>query len=375
MPSHDYSGRRRRVADLFLSLAQAQSPALLVSCLPHVRYLTGFTGSNAALLLCGTDALLATDTRYLAQAAMQCPDLPVVVVPSGAGLLEALVEQSRHAHGWNFDKMCVEGAHLSLDSADQLRLVLPRSTTFASVNGVVEAIKAVKEPAEIAAIREACRLADAACALLPEWIRPGRSERDVAWDLEAWLRTNGASKLGFDTIVASGPRSAMIHGRASERVIGSSGGPEFVLVDFGCELDGYNSDITRTFVVGGEADEPMLRMYRAVQDAERQAVDAVGPGKTGKDVDALARRILTEAGMPEMPHNTGHGLGMLVHDQARVLSPGSTVELRAGMVVTVEPGAYIDGFGGVRIEDDVLVTPDGRESLTHFPRELMRVDS
>jgi Xaa-Pro aminopeptidase len=375
MPSHDHAGRRRRVADLFLSLAQAQSPALLVSYLPHVRYLTGFAGSNAALLLCGTGALLATDTRYVAQAALQCPDLPVVVVPSGSGLLDALVEQSRHALGWIFDKMCVEGAHLSLDSADQLREILPRSTTFASVNGVVEAIKAVKEPAEIAAIREACRLADAACALLPEWIRPGRSERDVAWDLEAWLRTHGASKLGFDTIVASGPRSAMIHGRASERVIGSSGGPEFVLVDFGCELDGYHSDITRTFVVGGDPDERMLQMYRAVQDAQRQAVDAVGPGESGSDVDALARRILAGAGMPEMPHNTGHGLGMLVHDQARVLSPGSTVELRAGMVVTVEPGAYIDGFGGVRIEDDVLVTPDGRESLTHFPRELMRVDS
>lgn len=164
-----------------------------------------------------------------------------------------------------------------------------------------------------------------------------------------------------------------MHGRASDRIIASSGNSEFVLVDFGCEIDGYQSDITRTFVVGGSGDTRMREMYAAVAGAQAAAKSALGPGVPGKEVDAIARRILSERGMPEMPHNTGHGLGMLVHDQAGTLSPRSNVVLAPGMVVTVEPGAYVESVGGVRIEDDMLIDAVSAESLTHFSRELIQV--
>jgi len=368
---HDFSGRCQRAAAVLADLAGDVGTVLLVSKLDHVRYLTGFTGSNAALLIGRNRILLATDSRYSSQVRAECPDLPAVLVPAGNTLPGALFENARNVHGWAWDSVGVEGAHITLDAFDLLRESLPSETRIRSFNGAVEAVKAIKEPVEIDAIREACRLADAACEKLLEYVRPGRRESDVAWDLEVWLQTHGARKLGFETIVASGPRSAVVHGRASGRVIGSSGKPEFVLIDFGCELDGYCSDITRTFVVGGEPDMEQRGMYEAVREAEAAAVLAVGPGVPGNDIDALARRILRKHGFPDMPHNTGHGLGMLVHDQVRVLAPSSTVTLKPNMVLTVEPGAYVDGFGGVRIEDDVLVTETGRESLTLFPRDLM----
>ncbi len=366
---HDHSGRCHRAAAVLAELCGQASTVLLVSKPDHVRYLTGFTGSNSALLIGPGRLLLATDTRYTTQVRLECPDIPAVLLPSGSPLFAGLLLNARKVHGWTWDAIAVEGAYLTLDAFDQLRESLPASERIHSVNGVVETIKAIKEPVEVDAIREACRLADAACEKLLDLIRTGRRESEIAWDLEVWLRTHGARKLGFETIVASGPRSAIVHGRASERILGESGRPELVLVDFGCELDGYCSDVTRTFMVGGQPDSGQRYLVDAVREAQARAVQTVGPGIPGKDVDALARTVLEGSGFPDMPHNTGHGLGMLVHDQVRVLAPTSTVILQPNMVVTVEPGAYVEGLGGARIEDDILVTEAGHESLTSFSRE------
>jgi Xaa-Pro aminopeptidase len=197
------------------------------------------------------------------------------------------------------------------------------------------------------------------------------TERELAWEMEVFMRTHGASKLGFESIVGSGPNSALIHGRPSDRRLGESGQPEFLLCDFGCEVDGYNSDITRTFVIGGEPTAEQRKLYDAVLQAELAAIAAIKPGVPGKDIDKIARDLLTEAGYGEaFAHSLGHGLGRIVHDHP-ALGQKSEVTLVPGMIVTVEPGAYLEGFGGVRVEDDVLVTETGCEILTRSPKELL----
>lgn len=332
-----------------------------------MRYCTGFTGSSGALLLLPDRAVFVTDGRYALQAGREAAGCEVHVVAQGGALTETAARLAADA---GIARLGFESAYLTVDGLRTLEASLPPRVALVPVGEVVERVKAVKEPDEIEAIRRACRLADDGCAELTRILRPGITEREAAWRLEVHLRTHGATRLGFDTIVGSGPNGAIVHGRAGARAIGASGGPEFVLVDFGCEVDGYNADITRTFVVGGDPTPEMATMYAAVQAAQQAAVDAVAPGVAGRMVDGAARAVLAAAGMPPMPHNTGHGLGRLVHDMVGVLTPTSTRILEPGMVVTVEPGAYVDGFGGVRIEDDVLVTRTGAERLTHFPRDL-----
>lgn len=342
--------------------------ALIVSHLENVRYLTGFSGSNGLIVLTQSVALFFTDGRYAVQAGREVTGFEQIVLPPGTALLSAagdwLQEHPELTQiGFESDHLPYS-AFLTLEQATPTKTLLPRS-------GDIETVRALKDREEIGRIRAACQLADACFEHLCGFVKTGRTEAQVAWELEAFFRTHGAQKLSFDPIVGSGPNAALIHGRASQRVLGESGGAEFVLMDFGCVLDGYCSDITRTVVVGGAPTEPMQAIYKAVLAAQLGALAALKPGVEGKAVDAQARDVLRAVGYGEMPHGLGHGLGRIVHDlPLPALSPKATLTLVPGMVVTVEPGVYVEGLGGVRIEDDVLITDQGCERLTLSDKAL-----
>ena len=241
-------------------------------------------------------------------------------------------------------------------------------TVAVPTSRVVESLRAVKDEGERDAIRKAAAIADRAFERILEELRPGRTEREIALRLEFMMREMGADGASFDIIVASGPRSALPHGVASDRVLEKG---DLVTLDFGASYRGYCSDITRTVVLG-EPNDAQRRIYETVREAQQAAVDAIRPGMTGKEADRVARDRIKASGYEKyFGHGTGHGLGMEVHEAPR-LSPRGEEILEPGMVVTVEPGIYLPEFGGVRIEDDVIVTEDGREVLTQSPKHLPR---
>lgn len=347
----------------------AAVPALVISNLDNVKYLTGFTGSNGLVILGESEALFLTDGRYGLQSAKEVPGFERVILPQGTPLASAagklLAERGYKSAGF-------EGGHLTFNGFRTLERAVEGKVELTARSGVVEAVREVKEPGEIEKVKKAVALADACFEHLTEFIRVGKTEKEIAWEIEVFCKTRGATRLGFDCLIGGGPNGAFIHGKAGDRPVGASGGPEFVLCDYGCELDGYHSDITRTFVVGGEPTDEMRRIYDAVKTAQQIGLDAIRPGVAGRDVDAAVRGYLRDAGFGEMGHGTGHGLGPLVHDvPLPTFSPLATVILRPGIVATVEPGVYIEGLGGVRIEDDVVVTETGVEVLNKATKELL----
>jgi Xaa-Pro aminopeptidase len=262
---------------------------------------------------------------------------------------------------------------LTVAAFDDLKGELGAGQTLVPRPATVQTLRRIKDDAEIEALRRAFAIAD----LCVEWVaqnaKAGITEREIAWGMESFMRhTHGAERLSFPSIVACGPNSALVHGRAGDRILGSSGSPELLLTDFGCIVDSYCSDITRTFMLG----EPATRhteVYQAVLRAQQAAISAVRPGIAGKDIDTTARDILTEAGLGEaFAHSTGHGVGRNVHDHP-AFSQKSDLVLEPGMVVTVEPGAYLAGWGGIRVEDVLLVTDDGHDYLTHANRDLRQI--
>jgi Xaa-Pro aminopeptidase len=251
--------------------------------------------------------------------------------------------------------------------ADVERMTAGLSTRPQATKGLVERPRMKKSPEEVSAIRAAAVLAEESLAELLPTVRVGETEFAIASRLEAALRRRGSEWHPFPTIVASGPRSALPHARTSSRVVAKG---EFLLIDFGAQVDGYCSDITRTFVVGGTPDQKQRAVYDAVAEAALRAREGVRAGQSGREADALARRPLTERGWGEaFGHSLGHGLGLEVHEAPR-LSPTAEALLPDGAVVTIEPGVYLPGWGGVRIEDDVVLGSDRAEPLTGFPREL-----
>ena len=344
--------------------------ALLVSDLINVRYLSGFTGSNAALLIfAGTGrAVLATDSRYETQAARQAPDVEVAIERAcGRHLIgRALAEGARRV-GFESHVVTVEAFDsLSAQLADHAGAELVRAS------GTVEALREVKDAGEIAVLRRACAAADNALIELIErgGLRPGRTELAVARELEASMLDHGADGRAFETIVAAGPNSAVPHHRPTEAPLASG---DFVKIDFGALAGGYHSDMTRTFVLG-EPAAWQREVYDVVAAAQRAGCRALAVGATLSAVDAAARRIIEDAGYGgNFGHGLGHGVGLQIHE-APGINSSATGALRAGAVVTVEPGVYLPGRGGVRIEDTLLV---GREpeSLTAFPRELVVLES
>jgi Xaa-Pro aminopeptidase len=345
------------------TLKSDQVDGLLVVAETNVRYLTGFTGDSSALLLTRDRVLMVSDGRYVTQLEQECGALEVHIRPIGQPLVQGVAEV---AGKLGLKRLGFEAAFLSAADYLSLRESL-EGAELRAVTDRVEALRAVKDKEEIAAIRAAIGSAERAFAMLCAGLRREESEKDVADALEAYLRRCGATAASFPPIVAAGVHSALPHARPrSDAAIGAA---DFVLVDWGAAGRPYKSDLTRV-VVTGKVTPKFERIYRTVLAAQQRGIAAIRPGATGRDVDAEARSVIEEAGFGRFfRHGLGHGLGMDIHEAPR-LSRNSDARLEPGMVVTVEPGIYLPDWGGIRIEDDVLVTADGCEVLSHLPKAL-----
>lgn len=357
----DYKGRARKLQD---ALREKRLDACLVTHLANVRYLSGFTGSAGVLAVAGGKAAFFTDGRYTTQARAEVHGARVVIGKTAATLAAMAWLKRQRARRIGFDAEHVSVAlarHLAGESG-RARLV---PTSF-----LVERLRMVKEKEEIEQIRAAVLLASGLFDHLLHTIRPGEKEADVAAELEHAARRDGAEGMAFETIVASGLRSALPHGRASAQPIQKNG---FVILDFGVILAGYCSDMTRTVYVGRPGRRPR-RLYRAVLDAQLAAIARVSPGRKVGEVDQAARSTLQRAGLGRyFTHSTGHGVGLEIHEPPRVAKSQSE-RLVPGMVITVEPGVYLPEEGGVRIEDVVVVTENGCEVLTPTSKELIALE-
>jgi Xaa-Pro aminopeptidase len=357
----DYAARQRRLQD---ELDRLKVDALLVSHLPNIRYLCGFTGSAGVLLVGGRRPAFFTDGRYTAQARDEVARARVAISKEPPWMAAAQYAQKNRLRS-----IGIEGQHMTVSARAGLRRALGSKVRLRDVGPVVETMRMVKDAAEIALIRDAVNLGAALLDNALGVIRPGLPEAEVAAELEYVARRAGADGMSFETIVAAGPRSAMPHGRASSAAIPARG---FVILDFGVILHGYCSDMTRTVHVG-KISAPQRSLYQAVRDAQQAAIDAVRAGAACGQVDRAARTTLGRAGFARyFTHSTGHGVGLEIHEPPR-LGRGQAETLRPGMVVTVEPGVYVPGKGGVRIEDMVVVTEVGCHVLTPAPKELIEL--
>ena len=353
-----------RVERLLDQVRERELDLLLVTELVNVRYLTGFTGTNAASLVGPEQRTFLTDFRYLSQSAEEVPDWDRQIASNDllAGVARAVPEGVELRIGF-------DDAHLAVKSHEHLRELVRDDVELVAAGGVVEDLRAIKDAGEIDRIRAAARLADEALRDVLERGLAGRTEREVALDLEFTQRRLGAEAVSFPPIVAAGEHGALPHAQPRDREIPAG---TLIVIDWGCRLDGYCSDCTRTFATG-ELDGRDRELYDLVARAQAEALAAVRPGPTGRDVDAVARDIIARAGHAEhFGHGLGHGVGLEVHEGPR-LATTSSATLQAGQVVTVEPGVYVPRAVGVRIEDLVAVTEDGHEVLSSYPKELVTV--
>jgi Xaa-Pro aminopeptidase len=346
-------------------MAGTTADSLLVTHLPNVRYLTGFTGSSGCALITPRQKIFFTDSRYTLQATREVKGFKVVA-GSGAPFITAC----RHISGRSLKTgvLGYEASHVSCSTLKAVKKEL-RGFRLVDASGTIEQRRQVKQPRELLGIRKACAMADAALAHLRRARVIGRREDEVAWMLESYMRQHGSGPLPFEIIVASGPRSAMPHGSPTARVIRQN---ELVVIDMGATVNGYCSDITRTFATG-RLTPRQLEIYDVVLEAQDRAVRAIKPGAACAAIDGVAREHISASGFgAAFGHALGHGIGLEAHEQP-VLSHRSREKLEEGMTVTVEPGVYVTRTGGVRIEDTVLVTATGVSRLTRFPRELIRL--
>jgi Xaa-Pro aminopeptidase len=335
--------------------ARLEEP-LLVTNPTNVHYLVGFESSNAALLVDDDRVELFTDFRY-AEAARAVAD--VWFVQTARGLLADLAQRLSGRIGFETTSVTYAGYETLREGGLEL---VPRT-------GLVEGLRAVKDAGELNAIRRACAITDRVYERLADEPFVGRTERDVAWTIEQLFHEEGADALAFELVVASGPNAAKPHHRAGDRVIERG---ETVVVDAGCVVDSYASDYTRTFATGSLEDD-LKEAYRVCAEAQQEGLEAVRAGVAGVDADAAARRVVEETKFTgAFGHGLGHGLGLEIHEAPR-LSEQSSDTLVPGNVVTVEPGIYLPGKGGIRIEDDVVVTEDGLENLTNVRKDLVTV--
>lgn len=328
--------------------------AILISQPENRRYLSGFTGSAGVLLISEDRAMLATDFRYYDQVEMQSPGWELVKVTDRmAKALAALVDRL------GLTRLGYESHVLTVRIHQLWRDAMP-DVEWVPTNGLVEGLRQIKDAGEIVAIEEAVRIADQGMGHVMEWLRPGVTEREVAWELEVYMRTRGAERLSFETVVASGPNGAMPHAVTSDRVI-QEGDP--VVIDMGAVYEGYCSDLTRSFCLGRASGE-YREVWATVLEAQREAQAAMTAGMLGAQADGVARRIIDAAGYQgRFGHGLGHGVGLAIHEKPRAGRTSDDI-LEAGSVVTVEPGIYIPGWGGVRIEDMVVITEEGCRVLT-----------
>ncbi|MBF6542713.1 M24 family metallopeptidase [Nocardia brasiliensis] len=365
----DYAARRGALRSL---LVENGVDGLLVTDLVNLRYLTGFTGSNAALLVHSWDmrnaeerTVIGTDGRYRTQVAEQVPDLRAEIAKATARRIIELAGE------WQLGRI---GYESHIVTVDQHRGFVEQRTglEFVATPGLVEQLRMVKDAYEVEQLRAACAAGDAGLAALLErgGLRPGRTERQVARDLEWAMFEHGAEAVSFETIVAAGANSAVPHHRPTEAVLAAG---DFVKLDFGATVGGYHSDMTRTFVLGAPSDW-QREVYELVRAAQQAGCAALRPGAKTADVDAASRSVIEAAGHGALfVHGLGHGVGLQIHE-APGLAKNGTGTLLSGVAVTVEPGVYFPGRGGVRIEDTLVVREGGPELLTNTGKDLTVVD-
>jgi Xaa-Pro aminopeptidase len=361
----DHRGRQTRLQSAF---ERSNLDALLVTHLPNIRYLCGFTGSAGALLVCQSTAVFFTDGRYKEQARAEVQGARVIVGRKPP-LLSAGEWLKANGRKFGLKVLGIEDRHLTVSEHSHLVEVLRPRVRIRKTPALVEQARMVKDADEINCLCAAVHLGSSLFDSAVKAIRPGVREIEVAAEIEYAARRAGAEGMSFETIIASGVRSALPHGRASTAEIPATG---FVICDFGIILAGYCSDMTRTVHVGTLSSDAQ-RMYDSVREAQEAAIEKVSSAVTVGEVDRAARQVLSRRGLGKyFTHSTGHGVGLEIHEMPRVAA-GQHDPLRAGMVITIEPGVYVPGIGGVRIEDMVVVTEHGCEVLTPTSKELIKL--
>ncbi len=351
-----------RLGKLLQRLAEKETEAILISQPENRYYLSGFDGSSGFLLITPQDAILATDFRYLEQAKRQAPDIEIFQI---TGDIESWFP--RLIDGLGLRRLGFEAEHVSFDLYRRLSSILDNSglqPRLVPIAGLVEPVRAIKEPEEIGLIAKAVAISDAAFEYITGTIRVGMTELEVAWELEKTLHDEGSQSIPFEIIVASGPNAALPHAKPSQRAI-QSGEP--VVIDLGAKVQGYSSDLSRTIYLGNP-DDTFKKVYQAVMQAQQMAIAQITAGMTGAQADSLARESIEQAGYGDaFGHGLGHGLGLAPHEQP-YLSPNSRDDLADGMVFTIEPGIYLAGWGGVRIEDTVVMENGKIRVLSQAPK-------
>jgi Xaa-Pro aminopeptidase len=348
-----------RVSRLRQLMAEKRVAGVLITSPENRRYLSGFTGSAGVLIITAHRQAIATDFRYYEQAGVECPDWELFEVsPDFDGKIpDVLRELELGGQPVGF-----EAAQVPVDQWRRWQSALDEHTPLVETTNLVETLRLSKNPSELRAIRQSVALADQALDHIYGWMRPGITERQVAWELESAMRSRGASAVAFEVIVASGPNGALPHARSGDRVI-QAGEP--VVLDLGCVVEGYCSDATRTVCLGRPSDDRYMELWNLVLKAQQAAESGIKAGITGMEGDRLAREVIAAAGYGEhFGHGLGHGVGLAIHEDPR-LSITYSDPLPAGSVVTVEPGIYLAGWGGVRTEDMVVVREERVEVLTN----------
>ncbi len=349
-----------RLTEVRRVLEEKNLPAVLVMQEENRRYLSGFKGSAGQLLITPTRAILATDFRYWEQAAKQAPDFAIY---QAKGPLKDYLP-SLIAEAGDPARIGFESSTVTVAQHQDMQKAVPQ-VEWSGVNGLVENVRAVKDADELALTQKTIVLAEDGLRHLLSILKPGMTEKQAAWELEKYMREHGADGLSFDTIVASGPNAALPHHHPGERVIQAN---EPITIDWGAEIDGYRSDLTRTIVLG-EPDAKFREVYGVVLQAQLNAIANIKAGQTGREADAFARDVIVTAGYGDnFGHGLGHGVGLAVHELPRASHMAEDERLPANSLLTVEPGIYLPGWGGVRIEDMILVKDGGNELLSHFEK-------
>ena len=353
-----YAARREK---LRRSFRKAGIDALLITNFTNVTYLSGFTGDDSYLLVLAKGEVLVSDPRYTTQLEQECPGLEASIRPPGLGMVEGVANVIQSGR---VNKLGIEGGSMTVALRDQIAAASSKAA-LVSTSDLVENLRIIKDKDEISEIRRAIWIAERAFGVLKASLRPERTEKEVADELENQTRLYGAKACSFPPIVAVGARAALPHARPTDQKIGAD---DFVLVDWGADAGPYKSDLTRVLVTG-KIPPKLERIYRVVLSAQEQAIAAIRSGISCHEVDLVARNIIAKAGFAKnFGHGLGHGIGLDIHEAPR-LAAKQQIVLEPGMVVTVEPGIYLPGFGGVRIEDDILVTKGGCEVLTTLGKQ------
>ncbi len=342
-------------------LDEKNCSAVIVTKIPNLRYFSGFKGDDSILIITRNEKILVTDFRYIEQAKMQTE---FEIRRQDKGIWSKVFEILKSL-GLEKKFIAFEGKNLVVDDYSRLMKNLP-DAKFESIS--LDLLRQVKDDSEVALIQKACDIADHAFEQVLDFIRPGVSENEIAARLENFMRIDGSSKPSFQTIVASGKRSSLPHGVASEKLIERG---DFVTMDFGATFDGYCSDITRTVVVG-KADDRQKEIYNLVLNAQKSVLEKIRPGVSGKIPDAYVRNMFGDF-EKYFGHGLGHGVGLEIHEEPRLSKFSRCESLQKNMIVTDEPGIYIENFGGVRIEDTTIIRENSAEPLTHSKKDLIEI--